>query len=76
MTGPVAVLGPRERRWLVIFLALGSAYFGFLLAERVLGFIGGFATILLILFLADRVERGKSQSLGRFGTSRNSCIYS
>ena len=52
MTGPVAGLGPRERRWLVIFLALGSAYFGFLLAERVLGFIGGFATILLILFLA------------------------
>ena len=52
MTGPVAGLGPRERRWLVIFLALGSAYFGFLLAERVLGFVGGFATILLILFLA------------------------
>ena len=52
MTGPVAGLGPRERRWLVVFLALGSAYFGFLLAERVLGFIGGFATILLILFLA------------------------
>jgi len=52
VTGPVAGLGPRERRWLVIFLALGSAYFGFLLAERVLGFIGGFATILLILFLA------------------------
>jgi predicted PurR-regulated permease PerM len=52
VTGPVAGLGPRERRWLVVFLALGSAYFGFLLAERVLGFIGGFATILLILFLA------------------------
>jgi predicted PurR-regulated permease PerM len=52
VTGPVAGLGPRERRWLVVFLALGSAYFGFLLAERLLGFIGGFATILLILFLA------------------------
>ena len=52
MTGPVSGIGPRERRWLVIFLGLGSAYFGFLLAERLLGFIGGFASILLILFLA------------------------
>ncbi len=52
MTGPVRGIGPRERRWLVIFLALGSAYFGFLLAERVLGFVGGFGSILLILFLA------------------------
>jgi len=52
MGGPVTGIGPRERRWLVIFLALGSAYFGFLLAERLLGFVGGFASILLILFLA------------------------
>jgi predicted PurR-regulated permease PerM len=52
MTGPVSGIGPRERRWLVVFLGLGSAYFGFLLAERLLGFIGGFASILLILFLA------------------------
>jgi predicted PurR-regulated permease PerM len=52
VTGPVMGIGPRERRWLVIFLALGSAYFGFLLAERLLGFVGGFASILLILFLA------------------------
>jgi predicted PurR-regulated permease PerM len=52
MTGTVSGIGPRERRWLVIFLGLGSAYFGFLLAERLLGFIGGFASILLILFLA------------------------
>ncbi|HEX7171084.1 MAG TPA: AI-2E family transporter [Candidatus Limnocylindria bacterium] len=52
MTGPVSGIGPRERRWLVIFLGLGSAYFGFLLAERLLGFVGGFASILLILFLA------------------------
>ena len=52
MAGPVTGIGPRERRWLVIFLALGSAYFGFLLAERVLGFVGGFGSILLILFLA------------------------
>ena len=50
--GPVSGIGPRERRWLVIFLALGSAYFGFLLVERLLGFVGGFASILLILFLA------------------------
>ena len=52
MTGPVAGIGPRERRWLVIFLVLGSAYFGFLLAGQLLGFIGGFTSILLILFLA------------------------
>lgn len=52
MTGPVAGIGARERRWLVIFLVLGSAYFGFLLAERLLGFAVGFASIGLILFLA------------------------
>ena len=52
MAGPISGIGPRERRWLVIFLSLGSAYFAFLLAERLLGFIGGFASILLILFLA------------------------
>jgi predicted PurR-regulated permease PerM len=52
VAGPVSGIGPRERRWLVLFLALGSAYFGFLLAERLLGFIGGFGSILLILFLA------------------------
>ena len=52
MTGPVTGIGPRERRWLVIFLVLGSAYFGFLLAELLLGFVGGFGSILLILFLA------------------------
>lgn len=52
MAGPAAGIGPRERRWLVIFLALGSAYFAFLLAERVLGFVAGFGGILLILFLA------------------------
>ena len=45
-------IGPRERWWLVLFLALGSAYFAFLLAERLIGLLGGFGTILLILFLA------------------------
>lgn len=52
MTGPASGIGPRERRWLVIFLALGSAYFAYLLAERLIGFVGGFGSILLILFLA------------------------
>ncbi|MGZ8513383.1 MAG: AI-2E family transporter [Candidatus Limnocylindria bacterium] len=52
MTGPATGIGPRERRWLVLFLILGSAYFGMLLVERVLGVVGGFGTILLILFLA------------------------
>lgn len=52
MSGPATGIGPRERRWLVLFLVLGSAYFGMLLVERVLGVVGGFGTILLILFLA------------------------
>jgi predicted PurR-regulated permease PerM len=52
VTGPATGIGPRERRWLVLFLILGSAYFGMLLVERVLGVVGGFGTILLILFLA------------------------
>ena len=45
-------LGPRERRWLFVFLALGSLYFGLLLADRMIGVLSGFASILLILFLA------------------------
>ena len=44
--------GPRERRWLIVFLALGSLYFGLLLADRLIGVLSGFASILLILFLA------------------------
>jgi len=56
MTGPVlttpAGLGPRERRWLVIFLVLGSAYLVFLIAERLLGVLAGFGTVVIILFLS------------------------
>jgi len=55
MTGPAEApggLGPRERRWLFIFLVIGSAYLGLLLLERVLVIMGGFSQILLILFLA------------------------
>jgi predicted PurR-regulated permease PerM len=51
MSGPLGV-GARERRWLVVFLVLGSAVFGFLLLERMLGLIGEFGQIILILFLA------------------------
>jgi predicted PurR-regulated permease PerM len=49
---PSSGLGPRERRWLLAFLVLGSAYFGVLLIQLMLGFLGGFSQILLILFLA------------------------
>ncbi len=52
MAESVPGLGPRERRWLVIFLVLGSAVFGLHLLERVLEVVGGFGTIVLILFLA------------------------
>jgi predicted PurR-regulated permease PerM len=45
-------IGPRERRWLLAFLILGSAYFAVILIQIVLGFLGGFSQILLILFLA------------------------
>lgn len=45
-------LGPGERRWLITFLVIGSAYVGLLLAERLLNILGGFASIALVLFLA------------------------
>jgi predicted PurR-regulated permease PerM len=49
---PPAAGGETRDRWIVIFLVLGSAYFGFLLAERLLDFLGGFSSILLVVFLA------------------------
>ena len=52
MTRPVIGLGVRERRWLVVFLVLGSAVFGLQLLERLLEVVGGFGTIVLIVFLA------------------------
>jgi predicted PurR-regulated permease PerM len=56
MSGPApsapSGIGPRERRWLLIFLLIGSAYFGVLLTERLLDVLGGFASILIIVFLA------------------------
>jgi predicted PurR-regulated permease PerM len=45
-------LGRRERRWLLIFLVLGSAYFGVLLLQMAFSFLGGFSQIMLIVFLA------------------------
>jgi predicted PurR-regulated permease PerM len=45
-------IGPRERRWLVVFLVLGSAYFTLLLADRLVALLSGFGAIFLILFLA------------------------
>ena len=50
MTGPA--IGPRERWWLILFLALGSVYLAFLLAERLIDVLAGFGSIFLIVFLA------------------------
>ena len=49
---PVSVLRTRERRWLLVFLSLGSAYFGVLLLQMAISFLGGFSQIILIVFLA------------------------
>ena len=49
---PVGALGTRERRWLLAFLVLGSAYFGMLLAQMAISVMGAFSQIILILFLA------------------------
>jgi predicted PurR-regulated permease PerM len=49
---PLGGFGRRERRWLLIFLILGSAYFAVLLAQMAFAFLGGFSQIILILFLA------------------------
>jgi predicted PurR-regulated permease PerM len=48
----VGVLRTRERRWLLAFLILGSAYFALLLLQMALAFLGGFSQIILIVFLA------------------------
>jgi predicted PurR-regulated permease PerM len=50
--GPLGGFGRRERRWLLIFLILGSAYFAVLLLQMAFAFLGGFSQIMLILFLA------------------------
>lgn len=50
--GPLIDLGPRHRRWLLIFLVAGSAFFGVQLLQLLLEFLGGFSQIILILFLA------------------------
>jgi predicted PurR-regulated permease PerM len=45
-------LGSRERRWLLIFLILASAYVALILARALLEVLGGFSQIFLVLFLA------------------------
>ena len=54
MAAPVLSLGigPRERRWLLAFLILGSAYFALLLIQWAFTFFAGFSQVILILFLA------------------------
>jgi predicted PurR-regulated permease PerM len=50
--GVAEAIGPRERRWLLAFLILGSAYFGVLLIQMAVDFLGGFSQIILVVFLA------------------------
>ncbi|HYN63676.1 MAG TPA: AI-2E family transporter, partial [Candidatus Limnocylindrales bacterium] len=51
--GPVlGGIGNRERRWLLIFLIIGSAYLGLLLIQQAVTILGGFSQIFLIVFLA------------------------
>ena len=50
--GLLGGLGPRERRWLLGFLILGSAYFAVLLLQMAFVFLAGFSQIILIVFLA------------------------
>jgi predicted PurR-regulated permease PerM len=50
--GPLGGLGLRERRWLLVFLVLASAYLAVLLLQTLLSFLAGFSQIILILFLA------------------------
>ncbi|HET7636538.1 MAG TPA: AI-2E family transporter [Candidatus Limnocylindria bacterium] len=45
-------IGSRERRWLLIFLVLASAYVGILLLRVLVEGLGGFSQIFLVLFLA------------------------
>jgi predicted PurR-regulated permease PerM len=49
---PIGGLQTRERRWLLAFLILGSAYFGLLLLQMAIGVLGAFSQIILIVFLA------------------------
>jgi predicted PurR-regulated permease PerM len=48
----ISGLGSRERRWLLIFLILASAYVALVLARALLEVLGGFSQIFLVLFLA------------------------
>ena len=61
-------LGARERRWLLAFLVLGSAYFAVLLTGILLSFLGGFSQILLIVFLAWLLAFVMSPVTGWFET--------
>ena len=50
--GLMGGLGPRDRRWLLGFLILGSLYFAVLLLQMAFTFLAGFSQIILIVFLA------------------------
>jgi predicted PurR-regulated permease PerM len=54
MSQPAIIGGidSRERRWLLAFLILGSAYFAVLLLQSAIAFLGGFSQIILVVFLA------------------------
>ncbi|HEX2221004.1 MAG TPA: AI-2E family transporter [Candidatus Limnocylindria bacterium] len=49
---PAGGLGRRERRWLLVFLVLGSAYFAVLLIGLLGATVANFSQILIVVFLA------------------------
>ena len=68
------VLGNEPGRWRTAFFVIGSSYLAFLLVERIASFLGGFATILMVVFLAWLLAFILSPAVGwleaRFGWSR------
>jgi predicted PurR-regulated permease PerM len=68
------ILSNEPGRWRTAFFVIATSYLTFLLVERVASFLGGFATILMVVFLAWLLAFILSPAVGwleaRFGWSR------